>query len=262
VGIRDDKFWADFLGVEPMDWETRGVSVQPGAVVGGWIPAAGTGKHVHLNGGQGLRAAGSESDGGAASFESGWDAAWNGQLATTADAWSANLLLPDASTNDTESQPVLYATWYEAYSFCIWDGGFLPSEAEWNYAASGGGGATGQRTYPWASPPTNDAIDCTRANYLDCGANGRAAVGSTSPPGDGAFGQADLAGNVWEWNLDGSAPYVSPCVDCVERTPDSARARNGGSFHDFANDLLASARNSAPPETRFYDLGLRCARAP
>src|SRR5262245_63994376 len=29
LGIRDDKFWADFLGVDPTDWSTIGVSVQP-----------------------------------------------------------------------------------------------------------------------------------------------------------------------------------------------------------------------------------------
>jgi formylglycine-generating enzyme required for sulfatase activity len=54
------------------------------------------------------------------------------------------------------------------------------------------------------------AIDCSYANYdyggtAYCLAYPGAAnrVGSESPKGDGKYGQADLAGNVWEWTLIG-----------------------------------------------------------
>src|ERR1700730_5736435 len=55
------------------------------------------------------------------------------------DTWTA-------SAGSHENLPINCVNWYEAYSFCIWDGGFLPSEAEWEYAAAGG---ARQRTYPW-----------------------------------------------------------------------------------------------------------------
>jgi sulfatase modifying factor 1 len=246
------------------------------AVVGGWLPAAGSGKHSHLNGGQGLA-----DDGDAAGpTEPGWDTNWNATLGTTADAWNTALACKSTATwtptaGANEHLPASCMTWYEAYAFCIWDGGFLPSEAEWNYAASGG---TEQRVYPWSVPASSMAIDCSDANYYGAsmgtdycvmpgmgvpGAEGATnAVGSESPLGDGKWGQSDLAGNVFEWNLDYYAPYVSPCSNCGNFTDTSARVIRGGAFGNPASLQLTSARNSDDPLSRTISLGVRCARAP
>jgi sulfatase modifying factor 1 len=126
---------------------------------GGAPPADGSGKHTHVNGGQGLIDIGN-SDGGV-SYESGWDAAdWNAEIATgpgAADTWSTNLTScgadnstwTDAPTTATESYlPINCVNWYEAYAFCIWDGGFLPTQSEWRYAAAGG---SQQREAPWTT---------------------------------------------------------------------------------------------------------------
>lgn len=247
------------------------------AAVGGWLPAEGSGKHSHLNGGLGLA-----DDGDAAGpNEPGWDANWNATLETTADAW--NTALACNQTNSTwtptaganEHLPASCMTWYEAYAFCIWDGGFLPSESEWNYAASGG---TEQRVYPWSVPASSVSIDCSHANYYGAsmgsdycvmpgmgvpGAEGATnAVGSESPTGDGKWGQSDLAGNVFEWNLDYFAPYVSPCSNCAYFTNTAARVIRGGAFGNPASLQLTSARNSDDPLSRTSSLGVRCARAP
>jgi sulfatase modifying factor 1 len=229
-----------------------------GAVVDGWLPQAGSGKHTHLNEGHGLNATG----GG---FEGGWDASWNGDLATTQSGWTNDLSCdnPDQtwtpSPGNNEKLPIGCESWYAAYAFCIWDGGFLPSEAEWDYAAAGG---SEQRAYPWslAYPPGSTAISCTNANFSVCPAEAPNAVGSESPAGDGKWGQSDLGGNVWEWNLDWYAGYVTPCTDCVNLTADTTRVVRGGGFGTVTTGLLASGRYSVASGRD--DVGIRCARIP
>jgi hypothetical protein len=50
--------------------------------------------------------------------------------------------------------------------------------------------------------------------------------------GAGYWGQFDLAGEVWEWNLDWYAPYVDPCIDCAYLpTTAPSRVIRGGYFH-------------------------------
>jgi len=170
---------------------------------------------------------------------SGWDPAWNANLAATTNALIAQLECepPNHTWTPTpganESKPMTCITWYEAIAFCAWDGGFVPTEAEWNYAAAGG---SEQRAYPWSSPPTPLANDCSYANYLDTGgvcAGAADRVGSKSPKGDGRWGHADLAGNAWEWTLDGyTGSYITPCDDCAELTVGSGPVVRGGGFKE------------------------------
>lgn len=232
---------------------------------GGWRPAQGAGKHAWLNAGSGL--ANSGSGGG---YEIGWDATWASNLATTNATWSDTSHLSCNSTSQTwtpsagsnENRPINCMSWYEAYAFCIWDGGVLPSDAEWNYAAAGG---SEQRAYPWSSPANSTIINCSYANYDSgsyCSASYTNDVGSESPKGDGAFGHSDLGGNVWEWNLDWSSPYSASCSNCAQLTNAGSRVIRGGSFGSVAPDLLASYRNSVGPSDHSDNVGARCLRTP
>jgi len=161
--------------------------------------------------------------------------------------------------------PITCVNWYEAYAFCIWDGGFLPSEAEWEYAAAGGGQ---QREYPWGTtdPGTSSEYAIYYCYYpsgsMDCtGVANIAPVGS-APAGAGMWGQLDLAGDVEKWNLDNYAAYGDPCIDCAYLalgTTDRVN-RGGGYLYTLALQLPAF-RAHAKPSYR-GSAGFQCARSP
>jgi formylglycine-generating enzyme required for sulfatase activity len=202
---------------------------------------------------------------------SGWSASWNTKLATSRDALTAAVKCnttfqawTDAASLN-EARPMNCLTWYEAMAFCAWDGGYLPTEAEWNYAAAGG---EQQNAYPWAS----STVDGTHASYYDgtscvgdgmmgCALTDLVAVG-TKPNGNGRYGQSELAGNVSEWTLDSISPYPNPCTDCAKLTDAGDRVIRGGSFGESAFYLRTGVRGSSGPADRSHGIGVRCARAP
>jgi formylglycine-generating enzyme required for sulfatase activity len=247
---------------------------------GGWRPAAGSGKHASLSGGRGL-----VDEATTSGFEPGWAAADEAHVVPTNDqldcqpgrsAWTPS---PGAH----ETLPMNCVNWWEAYAFCIWDGGFLPTQAEWEYAAAGG---SEQRQYSWGSTPPGTSnqyaiYDCHYGPF-DAGASlpldacayqatlaNVAPVGS-APLGAGAFGQLDLIGNVLTWALDTrpspfGPSFSNPCVDCAY-LPDASgtteRTISGGIFGANGLPLSPWVRIYVSAPTTYDDLGFRCARAP
>ena len=109
-----------------------------------------------------------------------------------------------------ENLPVIHVSWYEAQAYCQWAGRRLPTEAEWEVAASGepeGNGLSDHRRhFPWGNdPPTPE-----RAN-LDWSAGVKEV--SAHPSGDSAFGCRQMIGNVWEWTTDNFLPYPGFTID-------------------------------------------------
>jgi len=245
----------------------------------GYYPSAGSGVHTYLNGGKGLLslAAAPAGDAGLAdatlpgvTYEPGWATTDNADVAPTDKnlACDPNLATWTPTAAESENLPITCVTWNEAYAFCIWDGGFLPSEAEWEYAAAGG---SLELEYPWGSAPPgpnnayaiygNGASECYYPTGALAACAGRSSIAPVGTPtlGAGVWGQLDLAGEIQQWTLDGFAPFVDPSTDGVFIGSATTRSLRGS---NFGSPLVPNPRGDAAPGHRFAWVGFRCARPP
>jgi sulfatase modifying factor 1 len=203
---------------------------------------------------------------------SGWQPAWN----TFLDAESSGDDVKFACGMDAtwtkkpaanETLPMNCLRWYEAFAFCAWDGGRLPSEAEWEYAATGG---DENRLFPWGSAtPTDDlaVFGCSAGGATDqCTLGDLLPVGSLDD-GRGRFGQRDLAGSIIEVVMDvyadgfyATSEALEDDVVNVQTVAGGSRMARGGGYDTSAHALRSASRFIVSPMARYGDVGLRCAR--
>lgn len=165
-----------------------------------------------------------------------------------------------------DSMPINCVNWYVAFAFCHWDGGRLPTEAEWEMAASGG---ANRRRFPWGNanpdPAKHAAMSCTGDGASGCASTDLLSVGSRVE-GANRWGHLDLAGNLWEWALDyfDSTYYaaVGKCTNCCNLAEQTPKAIRGGSFYEDAKKLRVTFRTSKAPDNRSPYAGFRCVRSP
>jgi len=162
--------------------------------------------------------------------------------------------------------PVAHVTWYEAEAYCHWAGRRLPTEAEWEMAASAeptpdGKGITGRkRRYPWGDePPTPERANLD-THFLGC------ADVAAFPAGDSAFGCRQMAGNVWEWTESAFYPFPGYLVDYPYREYSAPwfgyrKVLKGGAWATRSRLAYNTYRNFFPPARNDVYAGFRtCAR--
>jgi iron(II)-dependent oxidoreductase len=152
-------------------------------------------------------------------------------------------------------RPMIHVNWHEAQAYCRWAHRRLPTEAEWEAAASRADDERAKRCFPWgADPPTAE-----HAN-LDGRALGCVSV-AAHPAGDSACGCRQFLGNVWEWTADAFGPYPGFVPDPYKEYSapwfGDHRALRGGCWATRGRLLRNTWRNFYRPDRRDVFAGFR-----
>lgn len=160
-----------------------------------------------------------------------------------------------------EHHPIIHVNWYEAEAYCRWAGRRLPTEAEWEAAASAeptpdGWGLSGhKRSFPWGDEP----LSPSRAN-LDGHAGGCIDVGAL-PDGDSPFGCRQMIGNVWEWTSTEFGPYpgfvADPYKEYSQPWFGTHKVLRGGCWVTRSRMIRNTWRNYYTPDRRDVMAGFR-----
>ena len=172
--------------------------------------------------------------------------------------WRRNF---DETVQLEDHLPVLHINWYEADAFCQWAGRRLPTEAEWELAASaepttdGREIMTHKRQFPWgdeAPTPDRANLDWRNMGSLDVRA---------LPAGDSAFGCRQMIGNVWEWTASDFKPYpgfvAGPYKEYSAPWFGDHKVLRGGCWATRSHLIHTTYRNFYTPERRDVWAGFR-----
>ncbi len=157
--------------------------------------------------------------------------------------------------------PVVHVSWYGADAYARWAGKRLPTEAEWEKAASWDPETGKGRLFPWGDEPPTPANE--RAN-LDQLSFSTSDVGAY-PSGASAYGVLDMVGNVWEWTATEFTGYPGfesfPYKEYSEVFFDGGyRVLRGGSWATRPVAIRNTFRNWDHPIRRQLFCGFRCAK--
>jgi ergothioneine biosynthesis protein EgtB len=155
-------------------------------------------------------------------------------------------------------EPVVNVSYYEADAYARWADKRLPTEAEWEKAASWNEELQRKTLYPWGDEqPTRK-----HANLFESYLWGPTKVG-TYPAGMSHYGCHQMIGDVWEWT---SSEYVlypgfkSKFSEYTDKWTINQKVLRGGCFATPTGQIRNSYRNYFKPHERILFAGFRCAR--
>lgn len=151
--------------------------------------------------------------------------------------------------------PMIHVNAFEAEAFARWKGRRLPTEAEWEFAATAGG----TRIFPWGDEPPGP-----RQANLDARSGGTADVGAFAA-GDTPEGVRQLMGNVWEWCATAFLPYpgfrADPYREYSQPWFGTHRVLRGGCWCTRSRLIRGTWRNFYTPDRRDVWAGFRTCAA-
>lgn len=128
---------------------------------------------------------------------------------------------------------------------------YLPTEAQWEYAARGGNHSKGY-VYSGSNTVTDVAWSYSNSNW-------KPHPVKTKAPNE--LGIYDMSGSAWEWCYDRYGYYPSTAqVDPTGSTTGTWRVRRGGGWHSDPTYCSVSHRNATSPTDLDLDNGFRLAR--
>ncbi len=154
--------------------------------------------------------------------------------------------------------PVVHVSFYEADAYARWSNKRLPTEAEWEKAASWDPETGTRRPFPWGDePPTPERTNLDHLAF-------RAADTGAYPAGASAYGVLGMIGDVWEWTASDFAPYPGfesfPYKEYSEIFfGPEYKVMRGGSWATRPHAIRNTFRNWDYPIRRQLFVGFRCA---
>ncbi len=173
----------------------------------------------------------------------------------------------DSTIGERGDHPVVHVSWNDVVSFCKWNGGRLPTEAEWEYAARGG---LEGRLFPWGNNPTPRGehwMNIWQGQFPDNNTEEDGYL-STAPVNafyPNKYGLHNMVGNVWEWVEDWWTTRHSGEFVRDPRGPSTGKdkVKKGGSYmchKEYCYRYRCSSRSLNTPDSSASNLGFRCAK--
>ena len=164
-----------------------------------------------------------------------------------------------------DNHPVTQVSWNDALAYCEFCDKTLPTEVQWEYAASERGQKKNQLFYWGNELVINNKYMCnTWASGYPNSIGFQDGFKYTSPVGyygANSLGIFDMAGNDWEWCYNWHLPYVGS--NQIFPTELQGKAQRGGSFlcnPNYCHGFRLSARSATSPESSLFHVGFRCAK--